>query len=263
MALKTNLFPIGKFPRKMFIGLQRSKRLTFKTFLIFVSIGVITLGNWNNARIMIQSVYSGVITNFTDRLEHTELAQIKVGANIHYIESLMGHAELIKVSTIDNKIDYRYYFRPKYVLALAVDHDRVVAFQVVPLAPNFQAEIPFITARLNDVAINKLIDFNGHFATDNFNATYYLEQHKLGREGLFYDLHIGYAEYGVTNHKPAYSMEFASLMNAIVMGDTNEQLKQIELIREMVIPNVFTVGTLSLEQASEMLLTRYEYAAFL
>lgn len=244
-------------------NIPRTKGFRIKAIFFYISVVVIALGNWNDARIMVFSVYSGIIINFTDRLEHEQLSHVRVGSNLKYIESLLGHSRLIRSSAIDESINYRYYLNPKYLLTLAVEEDQVVGYQVASLTNTFRAEVPFTNSQLNTVPLYELQSFPGNFAADNYNATYYLETQNFGREGMFYQLHLGFTEYSDDHRSKDYTLLFSGLMDEMVHGETEVQIEKIAQLRSQVVPNIYTIGKLSLEQASEMLMTRYEIAGLL
>lgn len=239
-----------------------------KSAFILISLAVITLGNWSKAWLTMLTVYASIVTNFTDRLEHQELAHVRVNSNLGYVESVFGHARMIKASALDERIAYRYYFKSKYLLTLAVKNDEVLGYQVVPLT-SFQPVVPFLNVSLNTEPLAAIQDFTGQFSADNYNATYYLEHRQLAREGLFYNLYLGFTDYGETHYLALqdsvdYNTLFAPLMESLLLNHDAEILaEQVSELRQALVPNVFTVGHITLEQASEMLLTRHEFVSFL
>ncbi|EGM76721.1 hypothetical protein Rhein_3188 [Rheinheimera sp. A13L] len=221
---------------------------------------ILTVGQWADFRDVVTSAYEGFVTHFTDQVELKQLSHVRVGANLPYLESIFGPAKLIKVNQTHSKSQYRYYNNDKFLLTLAVENQRVTAYQIVSLLDGFQPVISFSKASLNLTPLHTMQKFDGVFTTDTVNLRYYLEQATLGREGMFFALQLGFVEYGSATQ--AYP-QLDQINEKMMQGSDDEQLLgTIESLRKMLIPNVYSVGELSLEQAADMLLTRYEFHAY-
>lgn len=221
---------------------------------------VLAVGQWADFRDVVTSAYEGFITHFTDKVELKQLSHVRVGANLSYLETLFGPAKLIKVKDPDKKSQYRYYANEKFLLALAVENERVSAYQVVSLQDGFQPPIGFSKHILNLEVLQNIQKFDGTFSTDTTNLRYYLEQATLGREGMFFEQQLGFIEYG--SGAQIYA-ELEQINEQLLQsGDDEKLLPLVEKLRTKLIPNVYSIGELSLEQAADMLLTRYEFHAY-
>lgn len=259
MSLKS--FPLPETFRKNLVRLRRLQGMHMKKVLIALSIIIVTIGQWNSARDMVERVYAGVVTHFTDHLEQQQLSHLRIHTNIAYIESVLGHARLIKPSRLDPNQSYRYYFNPKYLATLAVQNDRVTAIQIITLNPDFPAKIPFSQHSLNQLALAQLQEQPSVFSSDNFNSQHYLEHRKLGREGMLLDLYLGYVNYQ-KDAPPLLSQQLASLNEAQLLSDQAATQQQVQQLRLQLQPNFFTLGNLTMRQAEEMLLSRYEFTSY-
>lgn len=222
---------------------------------------MISLGQWTDTRDIIINGYESFITHFTDQVELRNLDEVRVGANLAYLEKVFGEAKLIKVKDPKTDLQFRYYHGGKFLLTLAVIQQRVIGFQVISLQSGFKPPIAFSELHLAEKFLADYQPFAGSFNTDTSNLRYYLESVTLGREGLFLERHLGYVEYGVTTEPPQQPLE---KLNALLLQQYDDAtlLQLSNNLRNTLIPNVYSLGEISLEQASDMLLTRYEYLAY-
>ncbi|WP_297895213.1 ETEC_3214 domain-containing protein [Shewanella sp.] len=229
-------------------------------FTFTIAAIVLAIGQWADFRDVAISSYEGFITHFTDNVELKQLSNVRVGGNLSYLESIFGPAKLIKIKEAGNKSQYRYYLNNKFLLTLAVSQERVTAYQVVSLSPTFRPPISFSETTLNLNPIQDIQEFDGSFSSDTANIRYYLEQTTLGREGLFFERQLGFVEYG--SGAQHYS-ELDQINEQLIHNPDNKQLLVIiEKLRSKLTPNIYSVGELSLEEAADMLLTRYEFHAY-
>ena len=244
------------------IGLSNTSFLKKSQSIVFTIAAVmISLGQWADTKDIITSSYEGFITHFTDRVELEKLSEVRVGANLSYLETIFGDARLIKVKQPDTDLQYRYYHDKKFLLALAVKQQRVIGYQIVSLQQDFIPPIAFSDFTLGKIPLAQQQSFNGSFSTDTANLRYYLEPQTLGREGLFLERHVGYVEYGAGTDN---SQSKLTQLNELLLGDYKDEtlLKLSSDLRNTLIPNVYSLGEISLEQAADMLLTRYEFKAY-
>ena len=94
---------------------KRSQSVVFTIAAIMIS-----LGQWADTKDIVTSAYEGFITHFTDEVELDKLSEVRVGANLTYLETVFGDARLIKVKQPQTDLQYRYYHDAKFLLALAV-----------------------------------------------------------------------------------------------------------------------------------------------
>lgn len=222
---------------------------------------MISLGQWTDTKDIIVSGYESFITYFTDNVELEKLSEVKVGANLSYLEKVFGEARLIKTKENNPNLQFRYYHGGKFLLTLAVVQQRVIGYQVISLRQGFIPPIAFSNLHLGEKTLDQHQQFTGSFNTDTTNLRYYLEPVTLGREGLFFERHLGFVEYGSTLENYQQPLEN---LNALLLQpyDDSALLVVTNTLRNVLVPNVFSLGEISLEQASDMLLTRYEFRAY-
>ncbi|MCC5880605.1 MAG: hypothetical protein JJU03_12005 [Idiomarina sp.] len=241
------------------------RRGAFKSVLVFITLIVVTLAQWNGARMLMESVYSNFVTHFTHHLEYKQLEHVRVGANLTYLESIFGAAQLIKASTTEPALDYRYYHSNKFLLTLAVDEDRIEGFQILSKLPGFQPNIILSDQRLNDVPFAQLHPQVGDFITDNSNLRFYLERHQLGRLGLFMNLFPAHVSYGA-EHRSSEANTNPQLLDDLnrsyLLGEEEALSQHLTELRLQATPNSYSFGRISLETAADMMLTTYEFRAY-
>ncbi len=222
---------------------------------------MISLGQWADTKDIVTSAYEGFITHFTDEVELDKLSEVRVGANLTYLETVFGDARLIKVKQPETDLQYRYYHDAKFLLALAVRQQRVVGYLVVSLQPGFMPPVAFSDTTLGQQPLAAYQPFAGSFSTDTTNLRYYLEPQTLGREGLFFERQLGFVEYGATAEQDKTTLQ---QLNDLLLQDYDDDalLQLSTALRATLIPNVYALGEITLEQAADMLLTRYEYKAY-
>lgn len=222
---------------------------------------MISLGQWGDTKDIIIDSYEGFITHFTDKVELEKLSHVRVGANLTYLESVFGDARLIKTKNQNSELQYRYYHTEKFLLALAVNQQRVAGYQLVSLKQSFQPPIAFSNHLLGEQPLAEYQPFSGNFNTDTANLRYYLEPVTLGPDGLFLNRQLGFVEYGAADEQ--YQKILQELNELLLIAyDNNDLLQKTTEFRKSLIPNVYSFGEISLEQAADMLLTRYEYQAY-
>lgn len=222
---------------------------------------MISLGQWTDTKDIIVSGYESFITYFTDNVELEKLSEVKVGANLNYLEKIFGEARLIKIKEGNTDLQFRYYHGGKFLLTLAVIQQRVIGYQVISLRQGFMPPIAFSKLHLGEKTLAQHQQFTGSFNTDTSNLRYYLEPVTLGREGLFFERHLGFVEYGSTLEN--YQQPLDKLNALLLQSYEDSTLLQLSNnLRDVLVPNVFSIGEISLEQASDMLLTRYEFQAY-
>lgn len=242
-------------------------RRTART-LIAICIPLIALGQWVDTRDLIIDSYQGFITHFTNEVELEKLAEVRIDGNLDYLEGVFGVARLIKESQLDDQFEYRYYYHPKFLLTLAVKQGRIKGYMVTSLKDDFKPEVSFSPFSLGDKALSDLQPFNGVFTADAANIHFYIEQHQLSREGLFFNRYLAHLEYGASltdkeNQKPGFLAEpINRLTEAYTLEQTEKVRKALTNIRSKALPNSYAIGDITLPIAAEMILTRYEFAAY-
>lgn len=232
-----------------------------QTAVFTIAAVMISLGQWADTKEILISAYESFVTHFTDKVELQKLSEVKVGANLTYLETIFGDAKLIKVKPQNTGLQYRYYHEPKFLLTLAVVQQRIVGYQIISLQEHFTPHIAFSDQHLGVQPISAHQSFHGSFNTDTSNLRYYLESLTLGREGLFLERQLGFVEYGAATEQ--YQTELQQLNDLLLQDYDDEKMIQISsAVRSKLVPNVYSVGEITLEQSADMLLTRYEYKAY-
>lgn len=254
-----------KFVKGLTGSANSQQRGLLKSLLVFFTLCVVTLGQWNGARMMVESIYTNFITHFTNHIEYQELEQVRVGANLAYLETIFGAARLIKSSNTDTSLDYRYYHNNKYLLALAVSNSRVEGFQIIALQANFQPSYIFNHQRLNAAPFAEQFQSGADFTVDNANLRFYKEAHDLGREGLFSSIYPSIVSYGASVDDAATADFLAAIdaLNHAYVLDIDKDIEQsLARLRQRVTANAYSFGNISLETATDMTLTEFEYLAY-
>lgn len=242
-------------------------RRTIRT-LIAICIPLIALGQWVDTRDLIVDSYQGFITHFTDKVELQNLAEVRIDGNLDYLEDIFGVASLIKASELNDEFEYRYYHHPKFLLTLAVKQNRIKGYMVTSLKEGFKPGVSFSPFTLGEKPISELQSFNGIFTADAANIHFYLEQHQLSREGLFFNRYLAHVEYGAslaegeTKKSISVAEPINELTDAYTLEQTDRARKALTDIRATALPNSYAIGDIDLSTAAEMILTRYEFAAY-
>lgn len=231
--------------------------------ILILSAPFFWLGQWADTRDVSVSIYEGLLSSFTHKIELEKLNEVRVGANLKYLEEVFGDARLIKQSTRFPQAQYRYYHDNKYLLTLAVTDGRVLGYQIISLVSDFYPQIPFSEYQLGKSKLAEIQRLPGEFISDYANIRYYLEPTVLGPDGLFLERQLGYIEYGKTALQASDTEDSLKQLNTLMMkaSDTSELITTTNELREKLVPNIISIGDISLEQAGDMLLTRYEYRA--
>lgn len=254
-----------KFVKGISGSQNQQRRGLFKSLLVFFTLCVVTLGQWNGARMMMESVYVNFITHFTNHIEYQDLEQVRVGANVIYLETIFGAARLIKPSQTSDGLDYRYYHSDKYLLALAVKASRVEGFQIIALSPSFQPFYILSDTRVNMAPLAEQFPDGAEFVTDNANLRFFMEAHQLGREGLFASIYPATVSYGARSAELSEVEYFAvidELNEFYVLSDDEGIHRSVARLRQRLPSNSYSFGNISLETAADMTLTEYEFHAY-
>ncbi|WP_100637049.1 ETEC_3214 domain-containing protein [Marinomonas polaris] len=232
--------------------------------LIFTIAAVmLSIGQWSDTKQMSIEAYEGFIAQFTDKIELERLSKVKVGGNLNFIEQTFGIATVIKSSQTIKNLEYRYYPDSKYILAIAAQNNSIKGYQVISLDNSFYPVLPFSEKKLGGFVYSEYSPYFDEIRSDDVNLTYYLESHSLGRAGLFFNQFITYVGYGASYSESVASGNEISLLNESMLQKGQDQSSEIiNKLRAMIKPNVFSIGDIDASTAADMLVTRYEYAAY-
>jgi len=242
------------------VRIKKSVWTRTRDIIIGIGFVMITFGQFADTKELLTFAYHNFITHFTDQVELENLTEVSVGANPQYIENVFGIAQLIKQSTTNPELEYRYYHAPKYLLGVAIERGRVRGYVVTALRDDFYPAVPFVGASLSEFSFEEYGPFNNQFTTDNTNLVYYLEGQQLGREGMFLNQYVGYIEYaGQFADRTLALNQISALNDELVLGEEDAVADRLGHFRAHAKPNFFVVGDFKLETAADMVLTRFEY----
>ena len=242
--------------------LKLSKRTRLRNLLYSVAAVMIGFGSWNDTKELSISIYQDIISNFTHNVEYEALSQLDVGMSREYVDDLVGKAKVIKPSRYIPSIRFEYIFDPKYLLILQLEDDRLIGFAVASLVDDFSAEIPFSKHSLNTEPLGAMTLPPTHsYLEDNVNVTYYIENHELGRQGLFLFRSVGFISYGAK--VPATEMKaFQQIQLGSVEGDDDKVYDAVMFLRESLPVNFYGVSETTPDIMAESLLTKFEFEQF-
>lgn len=224
---------------------------------------MLSIGQWSDTKQMSIEMYEGFIAKFTDKIELEQLSKVKVGGNIHFIEQTFGIATVIKESQTNKKLEYRYYPNPKYILTVATQNNYIKGYQIISLDRSFYPVLPFSGKELGRFVYAEYSPYFDEIRSDDANLTYYLESHSLGRAGLFFNQFVAYVGYGAAYSESTMSgNQIAELNDSLLKNGQDQSSDVLNSLRGAIKPNVFSVGDIDASTAADMLVTRYEYAAY-
>lgn len=219
---------------------------------------MLSLGQWNDTKDAIETVYESVVTNFTHQVEYEQLSQLKVGQTYEYVQSFMGVPVASKPSRLQPVIHYYYYGTDKYLLSVIVEGERVSGYSITALTDDFAMAIPYTDMVLTESPLSEYSPEYENYLTDFGNINYYAEVNTLGRSALFYNLLLATVDYG--EMLPGVKEKIQSLNYQLNLGEDVME-NDMEIIRQSQ-PNMFALSETSPEIMIESMLTRYEFVAF-
>ena len=224
---------------------------------------MLSIGQWSDTKEMSVEFYEGFIAKFTDQIELDRLKSVKVGGNLEFIEQTFGIATLIKHSSQKTDLEYRYYPDSKYILTIAAQGNVIKGYQVISLDNTFSPNLPFTDKSLGDFSYTDFAPYYDEIRSDSANLVYYLEGQPLGRVGLFFNQFVTYVGYGAAYTEADVSKQQIIALNESLLQKGQEgSVEVLTSLRSQIKPNTFAVGDIDATTAADMLITRYEYAAY-
>lgn len=248
----------GKPQKKGFFA-----RLTSGFVLLMVVL--MGLGNWADTKQLLTEAYQAFITHFTHQVENNRVASLDIGNYLQFAQKSVGMPQVIKASSLDPSIEYRYYKDPKYLLTLMNKDQRIVAIVLHslqhdnPLLGDFTPQVPFTESLLKTNTITDITSDSNIFFYDNQNVTYFLQSRELGPQGMFLNLLAGFTEYEQVQPN-AFSM-LTELDQATLEGNTAEVGALTQKLAAYT-ANFYAISELSPEYIADSLLTKYEFNAY-
>jgi len=241
-----------------------------QTSIMMVAAIMISAGQFNDTKDILESAYEATLTHFTHSIEYDLIDKIHVGSSMDYIKSLIGDPHVLKRSKLKPKLKFHYYNEAKYTLSLISEDERLVGYSVFILEDGFSPKIPFS----EDLGVKSLAQAHkaiGAYSYDIANLLYYTESQDMGKEQMFLTLVRGYVEYGaIAKEKKASIHYIKQVTEAIETLDEKatfseneiELVEPLQQVRQLIYPNFYGVTELEPIIISEALLTRYEFQLF-
>ena len=179
------------------------------------------------------------------------------------VEKTFGIATLIKPSSTEENLEYRFYPNSKFILTIASSEGFITAYQVISLDNTFNPSLPFSDRKIGLFKFSEKAESFEDYRTDNANLVYFLESHSLGREGLFLNQFISYVGFAADyNDSSSSNQEISTLNQSLLTSGDNKIQLQLKQLRSKLTPNTFSMGDISASTAADMIITRYEYFAY-
>ncbi|MEC8081014.1 MAG: ETEC_3214 domain-containing protein [Pseudomonadota bacterium] len=231
--------------------------------IVAVSLFLISIGQWSDTKQVSFELYEAFLKNFTDEVELEKLRHVKVGGNLEAVEKTFGIATLIKPSSTEENLEYRFYPNSKFILTIASSEGFITAYQVISLDNTFNPSLPFSDRKIGLFKFSEKAESFEDYRTDNANLVYFLESHSLGREGLFLNQFISYVGFAADyNDSSSSNQEISTLNQSLLTSGDNKIQLQLKQLRSKLTPNTFSMGDISASTAADMIITRYEYFAY-
>ncbi|WP_241461032.1 ETEC_3214 domain-containing protein [Shewanella mangrovi] len=233
--------------------------------VVFIAVMLMGLGNWADTKALAVEAYEGFVAHFTNQIEDKVVADIDVGNYLPFVEQRLGIPQVVKTSALDNRYEYRYYKQQKYLLALIVDKERVVAVTVHslpfnnPLLDGFTPAVPFTKQLLHKNSLAQAVSDSNHYWYDSRNLRYFMVEDSLGLQGMNLHLLVGFTEYGnvaTDAQKPLEQLEQAEMQ-----GDTAAQKALASKLQQQPM-SFYSVSELDSKFIADSLLTKYEFNAY-
>ncbi|WP_234494188.1 ETEC_3214 domain-containing protein [Vibrio maritimus] len=234
--------------------LSKAKSVAFSVAAIIVSIGT-----WSDTEAVIISNYQRVEATFTNTNEYNLIDKINVGHSFEYLSSLTGVSQAVKSSKIDEEVRFYYYNFRKFLLSVAVKQGRVASYSIQALVPDFNVNIPFSNAQLDQQSLSRVISVPDESYFESGNSNFYLDSISLGRDAMYNTLMVGSFQY--ITFDSDMDKKISKLDDAFVLGDEKREQELKSAIRSRS-ANTFVIGELTEPLLIEMLLSKFEYSAY-
>lgn len=223
------------------------------------------LGNWADTKQLLTEGYQAFITHFTHQIENNRVASLDIGNYLQFAQKNVGIPQVIKASSLDPSIEYRYYKDPKYLLTLINKDQRIVAIVLHSLQHNnsllseFTPAVPFTDNQLKTHSIADITSGSNLFFHDYQNVSYYLQSKELGPEGMFLNLIAGFTEYEQV--QPNAFSKLNDLEHATLEGISTQVSTLTEELAAYT-ANFYAISEIPPEYIADSLLTKHEFNAY-
>ena len=228
-----------------------------RNFIFTIVALMLALGQWGDVKDVVEDIYSTVITNFTNNIEYNDLSNISVGITKNYFIEVLGEPRVIKTSAINPSLEFYYIFHDKFLLCGIFEKNRLKGYSVLALKDDFYLQIPFSNLTLQDGGLINSSDMIDGFVSDSVNIVFYLENQKMGIEGVFYNRALGAVYYSEPSKN--ISEQMYELEQQRMFGNDASIVEQQQKLRRYIKPNYLAISELPLDVIAESQLTKYEY----
>ncbi|QQX80321.1 hypothetical protein JK628_00080 [Shewanella sp. KX20019] len=220
---------------------------------------MLSLGQWNDTKDALSSVYEAFVANWTHDIEYKQISTLHVGQTQAYVTSVFGNPHVSKKSQSDSDIVYFYYGNKKYQLTLAIKDQRLSGYAIVGLEADFQVSVPYTAQTLLSTPLDSYFAETETYFSDANNIEYYAESHDLGKKVMFYNLILGSVNYGNFSDSDSSAV---NQLNADLDRGIEDVSSALAASRNLY-PNYFAVTELAPKVMVEGLLTHFEYKTLL
>lgn len=249
---------------------KASRRAAIYKIIVSVTLTLISIGQFNDTKELVLATYEDIQANFTHQIEYERLELLNIGRTIPYIENQFGPPEVIKRSILDPEVRFQYYNIEKATVTVFNHQDRVAGFVVIPIAPDFFPDQPYVPFKIDNSPMAAINSGDGGFYLDANNLVYYAESEDLGKQFLFLQRVIGFVEYGGLKR---YTKETEISLNntveridglneLLVSGLEDELVEAIMNFRQTEPANFYAYTELDPALVTESLLTRIEFETY-
>ncbi|WP_285163361.1 ETEC_3214 domain-containing protein [Shewanella goraebulensis] len=233
--------------------------------LMYFAFLLMGLGNWSDSKELLTEGYQGFITHFTDRIEKEKLASLRVGNYLPHVEASIGIPIVVKASSINVGLEYRYYKTDKFLLTLINEQNRISGVVVHSLASDskvldrFAPQVPFSEYFIVKDSIASISKVSNDYYFDSNNLIYFMTSRNLGSAGMQLNQASGVTEYD--GHQSGLKLKLDKLDEALMM-DKLEQAKPLAAELTSQRANFYAIYEVKTQIIADSLLTRYEFNAY-
>ncbi|WP_413113731.1 ETEC_3214 domain-containing protein [Thaumasiovibrio sp. DFM-14] len=230
-----------------------------KSAIFYVAAMIVSIGNWNDTEAVLINAYQRVVANWTNTNEYALINRISVGHSYEYVLSSIGLPQAVKTSRIDPDLHFGYFNFDKFLLSISHKNNRITGYAIQALNTEFKADIPYIEGALFTQSNNEMIEYPDDYFFESGNVEYYLDAVEMGRNALFQQVLVGQYNY-IPEHQLSPE-KIVSLDRGYVLNQKeNTQSLKNDLRQQLA--NTFIVFENDVDEALDMMLTRYEYAMY-
>ncbi len=233
--------------------------LKAKSAIFYLAALIVSIGNWNDTETVLLNAYHRIVANWTNANEYALVNAISVGHSYEYVISSIGLPQAVKTSRIDPELHFSYFNFDKFLLSISHKNSRVTGYAVQALNQSFQADIPYIEGSLFKQINHELINFPDDHFFESGNIEYYLDAIEMGRDALFQKVFVGQYNY-ISEHQ--LSPEQITALDRSYVLEEQESVRTLQEQLRKQPANTFIISEKSIDEALDMMLTRYEYATY-